>query len=90
MSVAAFEFNISLPQGPRYLEMLRDVVLSAARQAGCAEDVAAEFASSVEIAARDVTPDGEAGVAVVVQHADGVMEVRLGSGAGAQALSVRA
>ena len=89
MSAAVFEFNLSFPQDPRYLEMLRDVVASAARQAGCAESVAAEFARGVEEAARAVVPEGEAGVAVVVRQVDGVMEVRLGSGAGAQSLSVR-
>ena len=90
MSAAAFEFNLLLPHEPRYLAMLRDVVVSAARQAGCTDPAAAAFGESVADAALAATPGADDTLAVVVRQADGLMEVQLGNGPGARALSVRA
>lgn len=91
MSAAAFEFNLSFPREPRYLAMLRDVVVSAARQTGCTEDAARTFAQEVEGAAASApTGAGQTPLDVTVRHTDGVMEVRVGSGAEGRSLTVRA
>jgi hypothetical protein len=89
MSASTFEFNISLPQEPRYLAMLRDVVTSAAQQAGCTETAAVSFARKVEVAAQDAPLGTDDKLAIVVSHADGLMEVRLGAGAAPLVLSLQ-
>ena len=89
MSASAFEFNLSFPQEPRYLAMLRDVVTSAAQQAGCGEAAATTFAREVEVAAQDATPGTDEKLAIVVSHANGLMEVRLGAGGTALVLSLQ-
>jgi hypothetical protein len=70
--------------------MLRDVVASVARQAGCEEADAATFGQRVEEAAHGAASSADANVEVVVRQGDGVTEVRLGSGADVRSLSVRA
>ncbi len=87
MSASTLEFNLSVPHDARYLAMLRAVVASVARQAGCDEDAADAFSKRVEEAASAAPADTEAMLAVVVRQTGGVIEVQLGSGVSAQALT---
>jgi len=87
---STYEFDLSFPREPRYLHMLRDVVLSVAKQAGCGDAKATHFAQQVEDVVNGTPPDSGARVTVFVRQAEGRAEVRLGEGTGAQALSVTA
>ena len=63
---------------------------SAARQAGCGDDAALAFAGEVDEAAAGVRGTGGAALDVTIRLSNGLMEVRVGSGADARSLTVHA
>ena len=90
MGGVPLEFTLSFPTDRRYSTMLREVVVSAARQSGCADAEAEAFGRRVEQAA-DVLDAGptNASVSVSVRQVDGAVEVEIDSGGASRTLSTR-
>ncbi len=77
MSVIVFELNVSLPHDTRLVELVRQLAVHAAQQAGYSEAAARAFGSAVEPIVRGYleTADPNAMLPVVVRRHAGPLEV---------------
>ena len=84
-----FDLRVTVPADPRFVEMVRDLVVHGARCAGCAAEAAWAFGRTVEDAERDMLAAGSGpSLSIVVRRAEGPMEVVLSGDRGARTLSL--
>lgn len=85
-----FEMRIDVPPDRRFVGMVRELASQGARQAGCNEAEAVEFAARVEDSAREqfARCRGDAVVVVTVRQTQAALEVVIGIPQGARTLSL--
>lgn len=89
-SQAHFDLNVTVPADTQFAEMVRDVVVHGARDAGCADADAAAFGRKVEAAVRETLAAAapSASVSIAVRRLSGPIEVVISGDRGARTLAM--